>query len=63
MSPSIGAGGGGHGAQADQAVGAQDDVVGGQPADGEADPVRLGDALGEPAQHGADLAVGHRAAG
>ena len=58
-----GAGGRGHGAQADQAVGAQDDVVGGQAADGQADAVRLGDALGQPPQHRADLALGHRAVG
>ena len=58
-----GAGGRRHGPQADQAVGAQHDVLGGQAADGQADPVGLGDALGEPAEHGADLAVGHRAAG
>ena len=46
----LGAGGRRDGQQADQPVGPQHDVLGGEAADGEPDPVRLGDALGQPAQ-------------
>ena len=49
MSPSWCPSAAGTATQADQAVRAQHDVLGGQPAHGQADPVRLGDALGEPA--------------
>ena len=56
------AGRGRHPAEPDQAVGAEHDVLRGEPAHGQAHAVRLGDALGQPPQDGADLALGHRPA-